>query len=179
MYFLLFISILCAHSIQPLIFDFGVNNDSKNWVVVNDDVMGGLSTSQVVVDSIGYIFSGDVSLDNNGGFASLRSPRDNYNLEIYTVMKIRYKSTDRDFAIVLERHNQYYMPYHKQICESNKDGWVTSEFLLSEFKEYRLGEETGNVMESKSLQDIRRFGIVINDKAAGPFRVEVDYIAFK
>jgi len=179
MHFLLFISILCVQNVEPLIFDFGRNNDSDNWVIINDAVMGGLSTSQVIEDSTSYIFSGDVSLDNNGGFASLRSPRDIYNLEAFTVMTIRYKSTDRDFAVVLESHNQYYMPYHKQICKSNTDGWSTSEFLLTEFKEYRLGEETGNVIKSKSLREIRRFGIVINDKAAGPFRIEVDYISFE
>lgn len=46
------------------------------WTTVNDPVMGGRSTSKVTYDDDGLVFSGTVSLDNNGGFASARSPED-------------------------------------------------------------------------------------------------------
>lgn len=46
------------------------------WTTVNDPVMGGASTSQVTYGDGGLVFSGDVSLQNNGGFASARSPED-------------------------------------------------------------------------------------------------------
>ncbi len=39
---------------------------------INDGVMGGRSTSQIQVTSEGTHFSGEVSLANNGGFASMR-----------------------------------------------------------------------------------------------------------
>ena len=45
------------------------------WVTVNDPVMGGRSTSTVSFDG-GLVFSGTVSLENNGGFASARGPFD-------------------------------------------------------------------------------------------------------
>lgn len=44
------------------------------WFVQNDTVMGGVSSSSVEVDGSDMVFSGNVSLDNNGGFASLRGP---------------------------------------------------------------------------------------------------------
>lgn len=46
------------------------------WTTVNDPVMGGRSTSMVAVGDGGLVFSGVISLDNNGGFASARSPQD-------------------------------------------------------------------------------------------------------
>lgn len=46
------------------------------WTTVNDPVMGGTSTSKVAFGDGGLVFSGDVSLENNGGFASARSPGD-------------------------------------------------------------------------------------------------------
>ncbi|MFB1294010.1 CIA30 family protein [Mycobacterium sp. pW049] len=46
------------------------------WTTVNDPVMGGASTSRVAFGDGGLVFSGDVSLANNGGFASARSPQD-------------------------------------------------------------------------------------------------------
>jgi hypothetical protein len=42
--------------------------------VVNDNVMGGVSKSRFTYDPEGIVFEGEVSLDNGGGFASLRSP---------------------------------------------------------------------------------------------------------
>ncbi|WP_349270345.1 hypothetical protein MPNTM1_01316 [Mycolicibacterium parafortuitum] len=46
------------------------------WTTVNDPVMGGVSTSQVAFGDGGLVFSGTISLANNGGFASARSPQD-------------------------------------------------------------------------------------------------------
>ncbi|MCV7020639.1 CIA30 family protein [Mycolicibacterium aichiense] len=46
------------------------------WTTVNDPVMGGRSTSKVAYADGGLVFSGTISLENNGGFASARSPED-------------------------------------------------------------------------------------------------------
>ena len=44
------------------------------WSVVNDTVMGGVSTGQLEWSDARLVFTGELSLDNNGGFASVRSP---------------------------------------------------------------------------------------------------------
>jgi hypothetical protein len=46
------------------------------WTTVNDPVMGGKSTARIEFANGGLVFSGDISLDNNGGFASARGPQD-------------------------------------------------------------------------------------------------------
>ena len=46
------------------------------WTTVNDPVMGGQSTSAITFGGGGLVFSGNISLANNGGFASARSPQD-------------------------------------------------------------------------------------------------------
>ena len=46
------------------------------WTTINDPVMGGLSTSSITLGDGGLVFSGYISLENNGGFASARSPQD-------------------------------------------------------------------------------------------------------
>ena len=45
------------------------------WTTVNDPVMGGTSTSNVTFSDGGLVFSGNISLENNGGFASARGPQ--------------------------------------------------------------------------------------------------------
>src|ERR1700712_3033759 len=51
-------------------------NEVGTWTPVNDPVMGGASTSTVTFGDGGLVFSGNISLENNGGFASARSPQD-------------------------------------------------------------------------------------------------------
>jgi uncharacterized surface protein with fasciclin (FAS1) repeats len=49
-------------------------DDSQRWRIVNDDVMGGISDSRFRIDGGKAVFTGRLSLENNGGFASVRSP---------------------------------------------------------------------------------------------------------
>ncbi len=66
----------------------------NKWRIVNDGVMGGLSTSKVNVEDDKIIFSGNVSLENNGGFASLRSPVKDCNFENFSGVKIKIKGDE-------------------------------------------------------------------------------------
>ena len=55
------------------LFDFNRNAPLDNWVVIEDGVMGGRSRGSLRPDGEGHgLFSGKVSLENNGGFASIR-----------------------------------------------------------------------------------------------------------
>lgn len=56
------------------IFDFSIADSALGWSVVNDTVMGGVSSGQLAMEDGLMIFSGELSLANNGGFASVRSP---------------------------------------------------------------------------------------------------------
>jgi hypothetical protein len=56
------------------VFDFPTSDDVNEWSVVNDTVMGGVSSGQLAWEDEALVFTGDLSLDNNGGFASVRSP---------------------------------------------------------------------------------------------------------
>lgn len=58
------------------IIDFDDASQVAGWTTVNDPVMGGLSTSTITFGDGGLVFSGNISLENNGGFASARSPQD-------------------------------------------------------------------------------------------------------
>ena len=59
---------------REAVFDFPTSDDVNEWFVVNDTVMGGVSSGQLAWENDALVFTGDLSLDNNGGFASVRSP---------------------------------------------------------------------------------------------------------
>lgn len=58
----------------PPLYDFAAATSTVGWSVVNDTVMGGVSTGQLAITDGVLVFTGELSLDNNGGFASVRSP---------------------------------------------------------------------------------------------------------
>ena len=74
------------------LFDFQAPTNAPAWEVVNDDVMGGVSTSRFqVLTNGGAVFSGTVRLDNNGGFASVRSAPLRVNLTGLTEFVLRVR----------------------------------------------------------------------------------------
>ena len=69
-----------THAADKIIFDFQTATNPAAWQVVNDDVMGGVSTSGWRIINGMAVFQGEVSLANNGGFASVRSLPAPHNL---------------------------------------------------------------------------------------------------
>lgn len=65
-----------AEGLGVTLLDFDDPGEVAAWTTVNDPVMGGLSTSRVTSGGGGLVFAGSISLENNGGFASARSPQD-------------------------------------------------------------------------------------------------------
>lgn len=61
-------------SSDVVLVDFTDAGEVATWTTVNDPVMGGRSTSSVTFGDGGLVFSGAISLENNGGFASARGP---------------------------------------------------------------------------------------------------------
>ena len=58
---------------ENVIFSFKSNADLGDWYILNDDVMGGVSTAKIEINDKGFgHFAGTVSTANNGGFASVR-----------------------------------------------------------------------------------------------------------
>ena len=58
---------------STLLFDFA-SDGVGGWYVQNDTVMGGVSSSSVEIERGDLVFAGNLSLDNNGGFVSVRGP---------------------------------------------------------------------------------------------------------
>ncbi|MDO1500033.1 CIA30 family protein [Winogradskyella maritima] len=88
-----FILILLAMSVsQLIIFDFSENASLDNWRIVDDVVMGGRSDGKFALNEEGHAeFYGDVSLENNGGFSSVRYQTESINIDGYSHYKIRLK----------------------------------------------------------------------------------------
>lgn len=176
------IVLLCALGIlwnaQPIIFNFNNQKSDTEWQIINDGVMGGLSKGRAVYTDSTVQFRGTVSLENNGGFTSFRTPFGKYDLTPYTTMDIRYRSTGQAMGFSLEHHYQFYLPNYKFNLPNTEGNWQTLTVKLSDFKEYRLGNPTGGKLESAVLAKIKRLGFITTEKKPGAFTIETDYIKF-
>lgn len=63
-----------AASTGRTLFAFTEAGDVEAWSNVNDNVMGGVSSSTSSWEDGAMVFAGELSLDNNGGFTSIRGP---------------------------------------------------------------------------------------------------------
>jgi len=174
---ILIVTLLFINEKTSLIINFQ-NNDAQNWYVVNDVVMGGRSTGEISTSKKSIRFTGMLSLENNGGFASIRSLYKNYNFSDYSKVKIKYKSKNKQFAFLLELSEQWYKPYYKFYLDNTLGKWQVIEIDLKAFEGYQIGKPTGNLLLQEQLSKILRLGFMTTEKQPGPFEFEVDYIEF-
>ena len=109
----LFTSIVMVLFINSqLIFDFNNNANISDWKIVDDVVMGGRSNGTFKIDSDGNgVFSGEVSLENNGGFSSLRYQFEQKNVEPYTTATIRLKGDGKRYQFRVKSDQNDYQSY--------------------------------------------------------------------
>ena len=164
---------------NPYTIDFGKNKGGSEWRVIVDGVMGGLSTGKATFTENTVQFTGNLSLENNGGFSSYRMPFGEYDLSIYKQVEIKYRSEGGVFGIMLERYERFYYPYHDTKLPNTNGEWKTITIDLSSFDEIRLADKTGNKLQPEDLSKIIRIGFMKLDKKPGKFMLEVDYLSFK
>ena len=158
--------------------DFGEHKSADNWQIMNDGVMGGLSQSTAYFTENTLQFQGTISLANNGGFASVRSPWQRTDLSTFSKVKVRYKATEQSTSIVLESNRMWWQPYYLLALQPTDGEWVEVTLSLSDFKEIKLVQSTGKSISKTSLKNIIRIGFMTINKKAGSFGFEVDYVEF-
>ena len=82
---------------DKILFDFQTTTNTAAWQIVNDDVMGGVSRSGFRLTNGVAVFQGEVSLENNGGFASVRSLPARHDLAGCDAFVIRVRGDGRSY----------------------------------------------------------------------------------
>ena len=163
-------------NMKSKIADFTEENVRSQWGVTNDDVMGGVSTSKISTNENNVlIFSGVVSLENNGGFASLRSPIDDYNFSDFEGFVMKVKGDGKTYNLSFRQTKNFTGYNYTQKFQTEKDKW---QIVILPFKDFKLkyyGREVNN-SEAPDKSTIKQISILISDKQQGPFRTEIEWI---
>lgn len=177
---LIFALVLGAAADKPMKIDFGdAPGQNQEWVLLSDNVMGGVTKSTLTYKSNSVVLTGDISFKNYGGFSSIKTRYRSVDLSSFKGIKIRFKSIDQKFAFTLEDSRNWTQPNYKCKFTSTKaDTWEEVTLYFKDFKEYVIGEPTGNSMDVRVLRNIVRLGIMTDEKKEGPFSIEIDYVEF-
>lgn len=165
---------------QKLMIDFGKEGSkSSDWVLLSDNIMGGVTKSSLQYTSNSALLTGTISLDNFGGFSSLKTKYKKMDLSGFEGVKIRFKSKGQKFAFTLEDSQIWFQPnFKKDFAPKKEETWEDAVLYFKDFKEYMVGEPTGKGFRIESLKNMVRLGIMTTEKKEGPFSLEVDYIEF-
>lgn len=173
-----FIILMLASAEDFVLFDFNSSKTSGKWYVVNDDVMGGISESKIELNQDGTAtFSGVLSLENNGGFASIRSMIDLKDENNFKGVILRLKGDGNIYSLRF-RTDQNFDGYAYQVkIETTENVWIEIKIPFNDFNPTYRGRTLSNKPPLIS-ENIRQIGILIADKQFGNFSVDVDWIRF-
>mgnify|MGYP001327356349 CR=1 FL=1 len=137
------------------------------WNIVNDTVMGGRSSSRWRDESSTLSFEGFLSLENNGGFASIRHDLNNINLSGTEGIFIKVKGDGRKYQFRIRSQASRWANYSQEF-KTKKDTVQTFYLPYKDFKPSWRGRSVRNV-PTLTGKDVRGIGFLLGDKIQGKF----------
>jgi monofunctional biosynthetic peptidoglycan transglycosylase len=165
-----------AEEMSQSLFDFTGVDAAKEWQIVNDGVMGGVSQGAFkIIDKKTMEFFGTLSLANNGGFASVRSKAKKLDLEKGDTLIAKVRGDGREYMLNLYPNKQRVAYSYRATVQSKKDEWIEVRVPLDKFEATSFGrslKDAGLV----NPDDVNSLGVMLSDKKAGPFKLEIESI---
>ncbi len=158
------------------LFDFTKDSNIDAWRIVNDGVMGGRSASKFVLNIEGHaVFSGTVSLENNGGFASVRYRFKKINVTMFKKMVIKLKGDGKAYQFRIKDDLGYRYSYIGVFGTSGN--WEEIEIPLNTMYPAFRGRklEKSNFSEST----IEEVAFLIGNKKNENFELLLDMISLQ
>lgn len=158
------------------IFNFKETQNSDNWKVVDDVVMGGRSLGNFEVDQEGYgIFYGAISLENNGGFSSVRYKMPTLQVKPENQIQIKLKGDGSTYQFRIKVKTR---DYHSYITKFETTGdWETLEFTLSDlYPTFRGRNLDMPNFDKNTIEEIR---FLIGNKKEQKFKLKIESIQIK
>lgn len=161
-----------THSYR-VIFDFNENASLQNWETLDDVVMGGRSQGKISLSPEGYgRFSGHVSLENNGGFSSLRYTPAGLKVNPQDQIKIRLKGDCKRYQFRVKHDHQAYESYVTYFETTGE--WQEITILLNDLYPTFRGKDLDQ--PNFNHHSIQWLGFLIANKKAENFELLIDKI---
>jgi len=152
-----------------LLFDFGDRCAVQGWHAIGDRVVGGVSRSRLRYDPAGHaVFEGDVSLDQNGGFASVRCKAGPLGLHGAVDCVIDARGDGRHFKLNLFNDDAFDAPSYQAEFTPRANEWHAIRLPLQSFRATFRGREVPGSPPIDPAR-VRQIGLMIAGRQAGTF----------
>ncbi|MEN8797965.1 MAG: CIA30 family protein [Flavobacteriaceae bacterium] len=158
---------------EQLIFDFNRDANIENWLVVDDGVMGGRSKGNLSITPEGHgLFEGKVSLENNGGFSSLRHRFDSIAVDQTNSIRIRLKGDGKRYQFRVKNSTGEYFSYvsHFESSGNWEEIVIPLKDMVPQFRGRRLD------LPNFAHKQIEEIAFLIGNKKAESFSLLIDSI---
>ncbi len=159
---------------DQVVFDFQTATNST-WQIINDDVMGGVSRSGFRLTNGLAVFEGEVSLENKGGFASVRSLPARHDLAGCDAFVIRVRGDGRSYKFTARTESSFDSAIYQTGFTTKKGEWDELCLPIKQF----VPTFRGRVLSGEPPLDpakVTSVGFLISDKQEGPFQLAVAWI---
>ncbi len=164
---------LCAA--EKSIASFETDETLKAWSSVNDGVMGGVSKGGFKRSEQGtLIFAGDLSLENNGGFASIRMKPSDLALSGMSALVVKARGDGRTYWLDLRVADQMAASSYRAYLPTKAGEWTETRVPFADFKLQAFGRELP--VKPIDPSAVASVGFTLADKKAGPFALEIEYV---
>jgi monofunctional biosynthetic peptidoglycan transglycosylase len=160
---------------EDILFGFSTTTNASAWQIVNDEVMGGVSSSSFLLTNSTAVFRGEVSLENNGGFASVRSSPSRQNLAGRDAFVLRARGDGRRYKFTVRTETGFDTPIYQLAFTTKRGEWEEHRLPFKDF----VPTFRGRVLTGVPPLDPARVvsvGLLISDKQEGPFQLELAWI---
>jgi len=150
--------------------------DASQWTVINDGVMGGISRSDLRrTDRNTGVFAGELSLENNGGFASVRAAIAPQDLSAFEGIEIRVRGDGRTYQLRLRTNDSFDGVAYRAFFDTRDGEWLTLVLPFADFLPTFRGR-TLTDRPALDLSSIQQIAFMLADKTPGRFSLEIDHV---
>lgn len=150
--------------------------ESAAWTSIDDAVMGGVSSSEMVIENGVAIFRGRVSLDNNGGFASVRSYPKKYDLSGFGGLILRVRSDGKRYTFRLRTTADFDSVSYQVKLQPDAGIWQEIFLSFDQFEPIFRGRRVDGY-PPLDISNIHTFGLMIADRQEGRFQIELQSVS--
>ena len=172
---LLLMQAVTERALTPLL-DFAGPAAAEQWQAVNDGVMGGVSDGRFRLTADKTLeFFGTLSLENNGGFASVRTTPTALGITAGDTLVVRVKGDGREYVLNIYTKSRRMAFSYRAPLPTVQDEWAEVEIPLADLIPTAFGRRVQG-MGPVEPDQVNGLGFMLSDKQPGRFRMQVEWV---
>ncbi|MBK3515969.1 CIA30 family protein [Carboxylicivirga marina] len=173
---LIYITIILTYMTSHIIFDFNKKTNIENWIIVDDVVMGGKSSGTFKLSAEGHgVFEGAISLENNGGFSSVRYRFEKTLIRESTKIILKIRGDGKKYQFRIKSNSDDYYSYISPFSTTGE--WQEIQILLKDMYPSFRGRKLDQPNFSNDY--IEEIAFLIGNNSQEEFKFLIDKIELK